>query len=79
MFDDIVRPKIISKKKINLRSSDITVEIEFLEDIQEVIWDLTTEPCVFCGQETGAQHKDTCKYVLVMEELDYQLLKHRRS
>jgi hypothetical protein len=79
MFDDIVKPKIRSKKRINLRSSEVTVEIEFLDDIQEVIWDLSTEPCMFCGQETGSQHKDTCKYITVMEELDYQLRKHRRS
>jgi hypothetical protein len=79
VFDDLVKPKNRKKKKTILRSSDITVEVEFLEDIQEVIWDLATEPCMFCGQETGAQHEDTCKYMLVMGELDYQFQKHRRS
>ena len=79
MFDDIIEQKNINKKVAKKRTGDVTIPIEFLEDVQEIMWDLATEPCIFCGQDTGTQHKDTCSYTLVMEELDYQLLKHRRS
>ena len=79
MFDDIVKQKTTKKRKINLRSSDITVAAELLEDVQEIMWDLVAEPCIYCSQEPGSEHEDNCKYVLVMEEIEYQLLKHRRS
>ena len=77
MFDDIIEN--LSKNVAKRKMADATVPIEFLEDVQEIMWDLATEPCIFCGQDTGSQHTDTCSYTLVMEELDYQLRKYRIS
>jgi len=79
MFDDLIEKNSKKKKKktINLlsRSSRIQVSKEFLEDVQEIIWNLEKHPCRYCGADLGDIHSDTCKILVVLEEIRYQLEK----
>ena len=76
MFEDLIckKPK---RKKINLIATDATDDIivckEFLEDCQEVLWDLEKEPCFHCGAELGTEHKDSCLYLQVLNFIQDQL------
>ena len=80
MFEDLITekpdgPKSPSKK-INLKDkydTDRVVCIEFLEDVQEVLWDLEQGPCFHCGASVGSQHKQSCLFRQVLEELARQL------
>jgi len=79
MFEDLIKEKNYKKKpskRINLKdkyNTDKVVCMEFLEDLQEVLWDLEKDPCFHCGATTGTNHKNNCLYIQVLNEIAHQL------
>jgi hypothetical protein len=70
MFDDLITPKKIKKKKrINLIDKTEGYKI-LLTDAQEIIWDLFREPCYYCGRTSGQYHKKDCKFFVVMDKIN---------
>ena len=70
MFDDLITQK---KKKVSKKINLIrkpSIHEGLLIDIQDVLWDLSREPCFHCGRDTGEYHKEDCMFRHVMEEID---------